>query len=223
MLLRSFPWIATLLVGAANFFAFRIADRHAFVGETSVVSIGILAAAWVPLTIAAAVLLLREEMLRDQLTFVAGDATKAIAAAAIGLGALYGIAMLGIKVAPARAMVDLHGVFAVAGSVDRAPRAAAVIVFAAAEELVFRAAVTRALEDRFGSTRAVWIATALFVMALLPSLHPSLIAAAISVGAVTSFLVARERRVLPAMLAHALLMWVAVDMMAISIWQRLGA
>jgi membrane protease YdiL (CAAX protease family) len=154
--------------------------------------------------------------------FVPGDATKALGATAVALGLLFAVALGAVRFAKARAGYDLYGVILVAGALPQVARGAAVVVISACEELVFRAAIARSLESKLGSSRAIWAASGLYVLAQVGSLHPSLIVAALLLSLTTTYLVARERRVLPAMMAHAAFSWLALEMITPAIWQRLG-
>ena len=92
---------------------------------------------------------------------------------------------------------------------------------AACEEVVFRGAITLFLEERFGSDRAPWVASGLYVLAMIPSLRPSVLVAAIAISLSTAFLVARFRRVTPALVAHAVFGWLAVEFVLPNLWHYL--
>jgi membrane protease YdiL (CAAX protease family) len=170
-----------------------------------------------------AVMLAREEALRETFEMKAGDVSRGIAGAAliIVLAYLGGIALL--KVSPPFAARELGAVLQVRASVPAEwQRGLAVIVFVIAEELVFRAAVIHVLEEKTGSERAPWIAGALYTVAMIPSMRPILIAAAAAIGAVTAFLMVRFRRPVIAMVAHAAFTWVAMELILPILWQRRG-
>ncbi|GAC1556692.1 MAG: hypothetical protein NVS3B10_17030 [Polyangiales bacterium] len=98
----------------------------------------------------------------------------------------------------------------------------AIIVMAAAEELVWRGLVTSLLEERVGSRRAwVWAAV-LYALAHLPTmwalrdpiagLNPILPAAALFAGLVWGFMARRFERLLPGIFSHVLFDWVVLMM-----------
>ncbi len=98
----------------------------------------------------------------------------------------------------------------------------AIIVMAAAEELVWRGLVTSLLEERVGSRRAwVWAAV-LYALAHLPTmwalrdpvagLNPVLPAAALAAGLVWGFMARRFERLLPGIFSHVLFDWVVLMM-----------
>lgn len=211
---RLFPFIATMIVGATNAIAWRSASP-----QTTWVA---LAVGWGVLTVMALYLVKREEMMRDLLALVPGDVSRGIGAAAISVVLLAAFGWLGVRLAPQRAFDELRNLIFVATAVPvEWKRALAIIAFAAAEELVFRGAVTLFLEERFGSERAPWVASGLYVIAMIPALRPSLMIAAIAVSASTAFLVARYRRLTLAIVAHAAFAWLGVEFVLPNLWQHL--
>lgn len=98
----------------------------------------------------------------------------------------------------------------------------AIIVMAAAEELVWRGLVTSLLEERVGSRRAwVWAAV-LYAFAHVPTLwalrdpvaglNPILPAAALGAGLVWGFMARRFERLLPGIFSHVLFNWTVLMM-----------
>lgn len=210
---RGFPLVATFALGAAHAFAWRT--------SSPIAAWLILGAAYLVVAAMAAFILRREEALGEAFEVVSGDVSRGIGGAALIVFAGYAVGILAIKVAPAFTSRELSTLVQVRAAV--APewkRAAAIVAFAVAEELVFRAAATHVLEERFGSKRAPWLASALYVVAAIPSLHPGVIAAAIGVGAVTAFVVAQWRRPFIAMVAHAAFTWVALELVLPILWAK---
>jgi membrane protease YdiL (CAAX protease family) len=98
----------------------------------------------------------------------------------------------------------------------------AIIVMAAAEEIVWRGLVTSLLEERVGSRRAwVWAAV-LYALAHVPTLwalrdpvaglNPILPAAALAAGLVWGFMARRFERLLPGIFSHVLFDWTVLMM-----------
>lgn len=209
-----FPFFATMIVGAANAVAFRQPQP----GMTWMV----LAVAWGLLAIAAMYLMRREEMVAESFTIVPGDISRGMGGAALAIVLLSGVAFVGIRVMPERAFGELRALIYVATAVPvEWKRALAIVAFAAAEELVFRGTVTLFLEPRFGSSRAPWVASGLYVLTTLPTLKPSMTVAALIIGGVTAFLVSRFRRLPIAIVAHGVFAWLAVEFVLPQVWQAL--
>jgi hypothetical protein len=214
LLARAFPLLATIAVGAAHAFAWR--------GAALVGTWGPLCAAYAVLALLALMLLRREEVLGETLQLVPGDVSRGIAGAAVAVALLLGVGLLCVRFAPMRTFEELRALIFVATRVPLEwQRALALVALAASSELVFRGAVGVQLEGRYGSARAPWLASALYVLAAIPSLHPAVIAAAAVVGTVTAFLVSRFRRVTLAMVTHAAFAWLAVEFVLPSLWQKL--
>ena len=203
-----FPLAATLVIGACHFFAWAGASR----GEHTRVWL-ILAAGYAPLLGWAVISMKREELLVPAIKPQPGDLTKGILGCAAALMATYGISIVAVKLLPPVVARDLTGIVAVANTVSRETRAVAIVLFAVTEELVWRGAVSTALESRVGSRRAPWLASGFFVAALIPSMHPSLIVAGVAIGIVTALLVNRTGRLVPSMVAHAAYTWFVVEML----------
>jgi membrane protease YdiL (CAAX protease family) len=135
---------------------------------------------------------------------------------------IYGLALAGVAKLPTLVVKDLTPVIAVKGALpENWMRAGGVVAFAAIEEVVWRGAVTRAFEASQGSRRAPWIASLLFVVAVVPSMHPSLIVAAIALGVVAAFVFQRTGRLLPTIIAHAMFTWLAVELVLPVVWDRI--
>jgi len=211
---RFFPFLATMVVGVAHAMAWR--------AQTAQGSWIALAVAWAALTAIALYLIRREEMLRDLFQIVPGDVSRGIGGAALAVVVLAALGWLGIKLAPQRAFEELRGlIFVATGIAVEWKRALALIALAAGEEIVFRGAITLMLEERFGSKRAPWVASGLYVLATIPSLRPPVMLAAVVIGASTAFLVARYRRLTLAIVAHAAFAWLAVEFVLPNVWHYL--
>ncbi len=98
----------------------------------------------------------------------------------------------------------------------------AILIMAAAEELVWRGLVTSLLEERVGSRRAwVWAAV-LYSLAHVPTmwalrdpvagLNPILPAAALGAGLVWGYMARRFERLLPGIFSHVLFDWTVLMM-----------
>ena len=148
----SLPWLATVLVGVAQ----ALAWRRAF-GVSAWTWLGLI---YAPLVVLSVIRLRRAEVLGTMIRPIPGDAARGIAGAAIGVAVLYGIARVALRTMPDAVARDLLGLIRVAIAVPTAPRAFAIVAFAIAEELVWRGAVSHALEDALGSRRAPWAASA---------------------------------------------------------------
>jgi membrane protease YdiL (CAAX protease family) len=114
-------------------------------------------------------------------------------------------------------------VIRVAASASAPARVTAIVIFAAVEEILWRGAVVHALEGRVGSRRAPWIASALFVVSILPSLHASLIAAAVILGGITAYLRMRLGRLSVPIVVHAVFTWITVEMILPTLWEKVTA
>lgn len=214
LLARVFPILATVIVGAVQAVAWR--------SGTLVGAWGSIAVAYGLLALLAVLLLRREEILGESMQIVPGDVSRGIGGAVVGVVLLIGVGLAGVKLSPARSFGELNAIIFVATRVPLEwQRALALIALAACTEVVFRGATSVILESRFGSARAPWIASALYVLTTVPSLHPAVISAAIVIGAVTAFLVSRFRRVTMAIIAHAAFAWLAVEFVVPALWQRL--
>jgi membrane protease YdiL (CAAX protease family) len=97
----------------------------------------------------------------------------------------------------------------------------AVFAVAALEEIAWRGLVQRTLEEALGPLRPVAIASVLFALAHLPTVwslgdpiagpNPLVVLAGLGCSAVWGLLVVRTKRLLPAVLAHALFSWAIVE------------
>jgi membrane protease YdiL (CAAX protease family) len=211
---RLFPFLATIVLGVAQAVAWRSSS-----GATTWLVLGVACAA---LLVMSLFLLRREELLAESFAVVPGDISRGIggSAVAVMVTALCGFAA--VRFAPTRAFEELRSLIFVATAVKvEWQRAFAIVALAACEEITFRGAVSAFLEERFGSARAPWVASGLYVLATVPSLRPSVILAAVVIGAVTAFLVARYRRLVIAIVAHAAFAWLAVEFVLPTLWQRL--
>lgn len=214
LLVRVFPLLATVLVGAAHAVAWRSTATYG--------AWAIFAVTWTVLALLSLALLRREEVLADSMKLVPGDVSRGIGGAVVAVVLLLGVGFAGVKFSPMRSFEELRTLIFLATRVPvEWQRALALVALAACQEVVFRGAVSLFLETRFGSARAPWIASALYVLTAVPSLHPAVIAAAAVIGAVTAFLVSRFRRVTVAIIAHAAFAWLAVEFVLPALWQKL--
>ena len=209
------PWLATVLVGLAHVLAW----RDAF-GVSAWAWLGLL---YAPLVVLSWLQLRRDGVLGTLLRPVPGDAARGIAGAALGVAVVYGVARIALRVTPDVVARDLLGLIRVAIAVPTAPRAAAIVAFAFVEELVWRGAVTHALEGPLGSRRAPWAASALFVVAVIPSMHPALIVAGVCLGVVTALLRSMTGRLSVPIVVHAAFTWITVEMILPSLWEKIRA
>jgi membrane protease YdiL (CAAX protease family) len=178
------------------------------------------------LSVVALVWAKREEMLREWLTPRGGDFTLAFFGAAALFAVAWAFARLACPVGSTREvwLVSLYSQLGdprvlqkhVAGVV------AAIVVAAAAEEIVWRGFVTALLAERVGS-RMAWIGSAgLYALAHVPTmwalragrgaLNPLLPLAALGAGLVFGGLARLRGRLMPAIFAHVLFDWCAVMM-----------
>ena len=214
LLLRAFPILATVVVGAAHAIAWRSASTLG--------SWGAFAIAFGALAALAVLLLRREEVLGESLRLVPGDVSRGIAGAVVAVLAVVGLGLLAVRAQPLRSFDELRALIFVATRVPLEwQRALGLVGLAACSELIFRGAVSVALEGRLGSTKAPLAASALYVLAAVPSLRPSVVTATLVIGAVTGLLTSRLRRITPAIVAHAAFAWLAVEFVLPSLWQRL--
>lgn len=211
---RLFPYIATILVGLVHAIAWRAA--------TPLTTWMIIATAWALLCVVSLLLLRREEMLRETFLIVPGDISRGIGGAAFGVMLVALVGFAAVRLTPTRTFEELRTLIFVATAVKvELYRALAIVALATCEEVIFRGAVAVFLEERFGSARAPWVASGLYVLAALPSLRPSVIIAAIAIGGVTAFFVGKYRRLLIAIVAHAAFAWLAVEFVLPTLWQNL--
>lgn len=207
-----FPYFATMVLGAANAYAFRATSP-----QTTWL---VLAGAWAVLLLLALFLMRREEMLTESFQLIPGDISRGIGGAAVAVLLLAGLGWAGSRLMPMRAFEELRGLIVIATALAvEWKRALALVALAASQEVVFRGTVSLFLEPRFGSARAPWVASGLYFLAMVPSLRPSVMLAAIAIGSVTAFLVARFRRLPIAMVAHAAFAWLAVEFVLPNLWQ----
>src|SRR5262249_61332416 len=90
-----------------------------------------------PVSIVSYLTLAREEVLGPLLKPVPGDAARGIGAGAVGLVALYGLAMAALHMFPVFVARDVFGIIRVAAAAPTAVRATAILVFAVVEEIVW--------------------------------------------------------------------------------------
>ena len=209
------PYVVTGLVALSHALAWRGA-----LGLSAWMWLGL---GYAPALIWSLLLLRKDEVLGELLRPVRGDLSIGILTAGVSVAVLYGVALLGFRFVPATCARDLQGILRVATSVSITTRGIGIFTFSVVEELVWRGAVTHALEERLGSRRAPWVASALFFLAVIPSLHPSLIVAAAILGLATAAVRARFRRLTVAVIVHAFFTWITVEMILATLWQRVQA
>jgi membrane protease YdiL (CAAX protease family) len=214
MLGRVIPFLATLLVGLAQFFAMRPSSPP-------IAAWGWIGLAYAVCGVVSLVYLFREEAHTELLRFVAGDATRGLFAAAGALVVVYGVSVAAISLLPTFAIHEIASLVRVVIAIPQWKRAIAIVVLAAVEEIVWRGAVIRALEPALGSSRAAWAAGALYVLAVVPSLRVGLVGAAIVLAVAMTLLVRRSGRVTPAIIGHAMFSWLGVEWVLSMLWQRI--
>ena len=211
---RLFPYLATLLVGAVHAIAWRAASP--------LTTWTVIAVTWVALLVVSLLLLRREEMLRETFLIVPGDISRGIGGAAVAVMLVSLAGFCAVRMTPTRTFDELRTLIFVATAVKvELYRALALVALATCEEVIFRGAVAVFLEERFGSERAPWAASGLYVLAAIPSMRPSVIIGAIAIGGVTAFFVGRYRRLLIAIVAHAAFAWLSVEFVLPTLWQNL--
>jgi membrane protease YdiL (CAAX protease family) len=212
MLARFFPAFATLLIGAALGLAMRASGSPALPWLYAGVAYVICAAL-------ALVYLRSEEALTEQLQYKGGDATRGLLAAAGALVVVYGASVAALALLPTFATRELTTVVRTVVAVpEKWQRLCAIVVLAAAEEIVWRGAVLHALEARIGSARAPWVAGALYVASLVPTLRLPMIGAAAVLAVATTLVVRRTGRVTPAIIGHAMFTWLAIELILPALW-----
>lgn len=210
---RAWPLGAALVTAIASFLAFKAPGAMTWAWLVS---------ANLALGAAALVWLRREEILVETIKLEPGDISRGIGAAALGVGIALAAGEVGMRVATHRTGEEVLQLLRIRQAVTpEVKRAGLVIAAAFAEEIVWRGAVTQALAVRFGSTRAPWIASAIGVAAVVPTMRPGVILGAVVVGALSAGLVQRFRgRIAPAMVAHAALTWVVTEIVLLHLWQK---
>jgi membrane protease YdiL (CAAX protease family) len=212
MLARTFPLLATLLIGAALGFAMRASGSAAAPWIYAGVGYALCA-------VLALVYLRGEDALKEQLEYRGGDATRGLLAAAGALVVVYGASVAALALLPTFATRELRSVvWAVVGLPEKWQRFCAIVALAAAEEIVWRGAVLRMLEARLGSARAPWLAGALYVLSVVPTLKTPMIGAAAVLAVATTLIVRRTGRVTPAIIGHAMFTWLALELILPALW-----
>ena len=212
MLARLLPLIATLLVGAAQGLAFR--PSSAPIAAWTWVS-----GAYAICLVIALAYLRSEDAIVEQLRYAGGDAARGLLLAAGALVVVYGASAAAMALLPTLATRELYLLVEKTVAVPQPwQRALALVPLAAAEEIVWRGGVLRALEGRVGSARARWLAGALYVLSVVPTLRAPMIGAAVVIAVATTLLVRRTGRVLPAIVGHAMFSWLVVDLLMPTLW-----
>jgi membrane protease YdiL (CAAX protease family) len=211
-----FALLATTLVGAAQALGMRPSVLLA-APSTAWLYVG---GAYALLAVVALLYLRGEEAIGELLRYEAGDASRGLLAAGAGLVLLYAVSVAGLALLPTLAVRDLESLVRayLMGVPAKWMRFAALSGFAIAEELVWRGAVLRAIESKMGSARAPWIAGALYVIATIPTLRAPMIGAAVLIAVLTTVLVRRSGRVTPAIIAHLMFSWLALDWILPTLW-----
>jgi len=211
---RILPFAATIIIGLAHLFAWRGDPARVWT---------MLAAAYLPVLLASIFYLRKEEAMSPLVKPAAGDVTQGTLAAFAALLATYLVAIAAVKLYPNVVRNDLAGIVRTARTIESAQlRGFGLVAFAVIEEVVWRGAVTTALEPRVGSAKAPFVASGLFVLAILPSMHPSLILAGVTLGIGSAVLVKRTRRIVPAAIMHAAFTWFLVEMVLRLLVDRLN-
>jgi hypothetical protein len=169
----------------------------------------------------------REELLREWLTPRWGDFSRGVVAAVLLFGVAWAFSRVVAPVGSPREiwLVTLYGQIGDPRVLQhRAPLVgAAIVVVAAAEELVWRGAVTQLLAERVGS-RTAWVwAAVLYAVAFVPTawslraggggpLDPVLPVAALGAGLLWGAMARTFGRLAPGILAHALFDYAVVMM-----------
>ncbi len=210
---RALPIVAALVTGLCGYLGFRtigVGTWWWLVGGNLALGVGALA------------YLKREEILLDTVRLEPGDISRGIAAAALGIGVAVAVGTVALSIVPLRVGEEVLQTLRIRQAVTPEVKRAALVIGAAfAEELVWRGAVTQALAPRFGSKRAPWIASAIGVLALVPTMRPAVILGGIAVSSIGAGLVQRyQGRVAPAMVAHAVLTWVVTEIVVLHFWQK---
>jgi membrane protease YdiL (CAAX protease family) len=158
--------------------------------------------------------LLREEALEELILVKAGDLSRGIAGAAFALVLLYAAVRLTISLSPTFAVRELVKIVSIRETVHaQVTRGALEVLWALSAEFAFRGAVARALEERFGSQFAPWVASGLFVLATFPSMQLPVIVSAVCIGVPTAYLTSQSKRLAPAVVAHAMFTWLSMEML----------
>lgn len=161
---------------------------------------------------------------RGELRSLFRPAPGDVAFAAIVAGCLYGLAHVVARFAagpgsPREAW--LMRLYLQIGEPEARFRGVAVLVIAALEEIVWRGLVMRELQATMGYLRALALSSVLFAAAHAPTLlsqadpragpNPLIVLAGLGCSVVWGGMFLRARRLVPAVLAHALFSWAIVE------------
>lgn len=168
----------------------------------------------------------RDGVLRQWLSAKFGDFTRGVAAAGVLFGAAYVFTKI-VTPAGTTREIWLTRIYLQFGEPELLRKnvsgiVAAIVITAAAEEIVWRGLVTSLLEERIGSRRAwVW-AAALYALAHVPTMwqlripngtmNPLVVLAALGCGLVWGAMTRVFGRLLPAIIAHAFFDWTILMM-----------
>lgn len=210
---------AVVLVGAGSYFAFS-AERSGTVAFWAL-ALG----PEVLLAVVATIWARREDLLREWLAPRWGDFTRGILGAVGLFLAAWGVTRVIAPVGSPREiwLVSLYGQIGDPRALEaHGPAvAAAIIVAAFVEELVWRGAVTQLLAERVGSRYAWLWAAGLYALALAPTawalggpggLNPLLVVAALGGGLVWGGMARAFGELGPSILAHAFFDWAVLMM-----------
>lgn len=171
---------------------------------------------------------LRDGVLKDWVAVRGGDFTRGFAAAAVLFGAAYAFSKY-VTPPTAPQAVWLARLYDQIGDLAELRKnvgsiVVAIVIMAAAEELLWRGFVTSLLEDKVGSRRA-WIYSAvLYAVAHVPTAwqledpggasgpNPVVILAALGCGLLWGFMARHFGRLLPSFFSHVLFDWTVLMM-----------
>jgi uncharacterized protein len=166
-------------------------------------------------------------VLKEWLTPKGGDFTRGFFGAAIVFGGSYAFTKV---IAPlpgsphARWLIRLYTQLGDPAELRKSVGlvVVAIIITAAAEEILWRGLVTTLLEERFGSRRAWIYAAFLYALAHVPTmwalrdpvvgLNPLIVLAALGCGLVWGFMAKRWGRLMPGIFSHILFDWTVLMM-----------
>jgi membrane protease YdiL (CAAX protease family) len=214
-----FIGVAVLVTGVSSYLAFSPDRSGTLAFWVLAVVPGVVLAA------AAAVWARREDLLREWLSPTWGDFTRGVLGAVAMFGVAWALSHLVTPVGSKREiwLVSLYGqIGSPRALLAHAPAVAAAVVLAAvAEEILWRGAVTQLLAERVGS-RAAWVwAAGLYSISFAPTawalragggLNPVLVVVAAGGGLFWGALARAFGRLVPGILTHALFDWAVIMM-----------
>lgn len=179
----------------------------------------------VVLAVAGAVRAFRDGVVKDWFAVRGGDFTRGFASAALLFGVAYAFSKY-VTPPTAPQSVWLARLYDQLGDPAELRKnissvVIAIVVMAAAEEVVWRGFVTSLLEEQVGSRRAWVYAAVLYAIAHVPTAwqlkgtsgpNPVVILAALGCGLVWGFMARRFGRLLPGFFSHVLFDWTVIMM-----------